>query len=257
MLEFNREKLRRMQSRRDQLAAVVNDFSQRLRETRAELRTVAEQHRRITTGESFGTKRELTAIERDRLDELGSTVDLLDSELQQATERFDLIGPVVSRCTDWLAGRGPQRGGDYSPVQPAKDASKTTQRLDKLRAEIEALIEQRATIEGAPLPRAEALRRIDTWIADQASEFRLNATAAEFSRHGGQVHADALKLSRVATPFTEGTSLVRLDLAPLICSLLPEQTKARLAGEITIDDGDPGRRSCQPLGSACRSAARA
>lgn len=160
-----------------------------------------------STGESFGTKRALSSLERERVADLGAQTDLLSDELTEATRRFDLINPTVSRCESWLREQGPSRGGDYPAPTPAKDTAKTSAKLDKLRTQIEALIDERATVEEAPLPKAEALRRIDEWVALQAGHFHANGFAAGFSTPGRLPSHD---------PFVREVAVSPVDTAPIV-----------------------------------------
>ncbi len=236
MIEYDKQKLRLLAARRDQLNSVTADLSERLRLARTELKKAQQHAARAKTGEGFARARELSVDEFERIDDLGAEVDLLDNELCAARERLAYIDPVVRGCEGWLKGSGARRGGEYPAPTPPKDVAKTKKSLDQLRAEIDSLTEQRTAIEEAPLPRNETLGRIESWIAARASEFHLGGLANQFPIYENPIDAAALRISKVATPFTENTSIVSFDLAPALCALLPEQLKASLAAELNTDD---------------------
>ena len=88
-----------------------------------------------------------------------------------------------------------------------------------IQAELEALPDQ-------PLPAADALARLDAWIASQSASFGASQAARAFTDQGSRI--DILE----AQGLRNSDASVLTDLAPMLCALFGPELKARLGEAI-------------------------
>lgn len=95
------------------------------------------------------------------------------------------------------------------------------------QAELEALPDQ-------PLPAADALARLDAWIASEAARFDPTQAARSFTDQGTRINileAQGLRNSDAS---------VLTDMAPMLCSLFGPEIRARLGEAIKALPLTPG-----------------
>lgn len=100
-------------------------------------------------------------------------------------------------------------------------------KITQTKAELEALPDQ-------PLPAADAIARLESWITTQAARFDAAQAARSFTTQGA--HIDVLQ----AQGLRNTDASVQTDLAPLLCSLFGPELKARLGEAIKALPGTPG-----------------
>ena len=114
--------------------------------------------------------------------------------------------------------------------------AKLESELEKVRAEIARIEGEIDRVEHAPLSRAEAETRIDAWVDDQASRADLDAYG--FTEPGGL--PDHLRPFQVSVQtFTGGNTgpygTASMDLAPMLCVLVPERVKDLLKARLPAE----------------------
>ncbi len=101
-------------------------------------------------------------------------------------------------------------------------------KIAKIQADIDGLAAQ-------PLPPADALKRLDTWIHDQSARFDPASAARSFTTAGAPLG----KVLETHGGGTGGTS-VAVDLAPIICAMFGPEIRRRMATAIDDQATAPG-----------------
>ena len=107
-------------------------------------------------------------------------------------------------------------------------------RLAELRDKIISTQAELATLPDQPLPAADALARLDAWIASEAARFDPTQAARSFTDQVTRINileAQGLRNSDAS---------VLTDMAPMLCSLFGPEIRARLGEAIKALPLTPG-----------------
>ncbi len=110
-------------------------------------------------------------------------------------------------------------------------------RLASLRAEITAMRAEIEALPAQPLPVADAIARLDAWIAEQAARFDPGSAARAFATERGPL-GRVLAVQGLRT----GENSVAVDMGPVLCSLFGTEIRERLGAAIQAQTGTPGPR---------------
>lgn len=111
--------------------------------------------------------------------------------------------------------------------------------LQDLRARIAEAVDEIAWIESAPLPKDEIAERLAAAVDREAARF-------EAGHRGQLIHGDidgvliASSVNVINAPGGTGSGVGTLDVGPMLCWLLPDHVKARLATAVDALDFESG-----------------
>lgn len=235
-----RERATALRNAADVAQAGVTELSSKLRDLRWHRQEIF-THIRVATDRRFSGGRDILAEgevegERQRLRELDDEIARLDAIVDAQTAAYASARALTERIDLFLRGlSGCGISDHFVAAPPLKKGEDLRAAIESRRRRVRELIAERAAVEAAPIPSAEAKRIAHEQVERLAERGRVNVGPLLTA---GESFKFAAIIGLVKIPQVGAGEVAQTDVEGLVCWLLRDHLVAALEREIDAQSDD-------------------